>query len=132
MLKKLLLPVFLICSLVCGAQVMDVQHYRFELQVSDHSNSISGKASITIAFLSGVSEVVLDLASSDGSYGFEVSGVKEAEQVLSIVHRHDRLNITLIEPAKKGDTHTYEISYHGTPKDGLIISRNKYTKLLVL
>lgn len=105
---------------------VDVQHYKFEIELSDLSDAITGKATITVKFLDNASEIKFDLASIDNDKGMYAFQVKEGSQVLNSNHINDVVTISLNKIAKKGEERTFEIDYMGTPKDGLIISKNKF------
>jgi aminopeptidase N len=105
---------------------VDVQHYKYEIELSDNSDAINGKAFITVKFLTDASTISFDLASGEEEKGMYVFGVKEGVQKLTSVHHNDVVTINLLKPAKKDEVRTFEIDYMGTPKDGLIISKNKY------
>lgn len=115
----------LIC-IYASAQNIDVQHYKFEIELSDQSDAINGKAFITVKFLEDAPIVRFDLVSGEDEKGMYVFGAKEDGRTVTSIHRNDVVTLNLNKPAKKGDVRTVEISYMGTPKDGLIISRNKY------
>src|SRR2546421_206068 len=119
----LLLP-FSLTSM--SQQAIDVQHYHFEIELSDQSDAITGKALISVRFLQDASQLRFDLASIDNDKGMFAFGVKDGNEELKTAHTSDILTIILNRPAKKGEEHTIEINYMGTPKDGLIISKNKY------
>src|SRR5579884_4214103 len=74
---------------------VDVQHYKFEIELSDLSDAITGKATITVKFLDDASEVKFDLASIDNDKGMYAFQVKEGSQVLNSNHNNDVLSITL-------------------------------------
>jgi aminopeptidase N len=108
------------------AQNIDVQHYRFRLELSDQSDAINGEATITIKFLTETNQVKLDLATLQDVKGMIAFDVKEGGKKLVATQSNDKLAITLDVAAKKGDTRTIVVRYMGTPKDGLIISKNKF------
>ncbi|ANE50570.1 M1 family metallopeptidase [Flavisolibacter tropicus] len=114
-----------LCTLIGQAQI-DVQHYRFEIELNDQSDGIVGKALVTIKFLSDASEVRLDLVSQEDEDGMTAYQVLEQRQRLVSSHKDNVLLFQLTKPAKKGEERTFEIDYMGKPKDGLIISRNQY------
>jgi aminopeptidase N len=116
----------ILLSFYATAQTIDVQHYKYEVELSDQSDAINGKAFITVKFLADAPAVRFDLVSGEDEKGMYVFQVKEDGQLLSSTHRNNIVTINLNRPAKKGETRTFGISYMGTPKDGLIISRNKY------
>jgi aminopeptidase N len=127
MLRSLFIALSLFLFATANAQSpIDVQHYRFELELSDNSDAITGKAIITTKFVADAGVVNFDLASIKEDKGFFAFQVKRGAQLLTATHRNDVISITLPTPARKGEVHTYEINYMGTPDDGLIISKNKY------
>lgn len=117
----------LLFSCRAGAQLMDVQHYRYEIALSDASDSISGSATIRLRFLNDTDTFQLHLSSvRPGGKGMAVKGVYRQDRPLAATHAQQRLHIRLDTPARKGTVHTFRIVYAGIPEDGLIISRNKY------
>ena len=106
---------------------IDVQHYKFEIGLSDQSDTIKGKATVTIKFIEAANKFSLSLASPNKS-GKGMIGylVKENDQAITSTHDHDSLIMWLKKPAEKNETRTFEIFYQGIPADGLIISQNKY------
>jgi len=125
-MKYYLSSLFLLVVSLCGYTQIDVQHYRYELELNDKSDGITGKAFITVKFLSEASQVQFDLASLEEDKGMYAFQVKEAGQMLTSSHRNSIVSITLVKPAISGEIRTFEINYMGVPRDGLIISRNKY------
>jgi aminopeptidase N len=108
------------------AQDIDVQHYKFEIELSEQSDVINGVATVTVKFLKDVAEFNLDLVSLQEEKGMMAFQVREGKQLLQKAHSGDVLRIILARPAKKGEIRFFTISYMGTPKDGLVISKNKY------
>lgn len=106
---------------------IDVQHYVFRVELNDSNDVISGKAEIRIRFRKAVQSFFLDLAgpTSDGS-GMTVRSVAAGDQSLPFQHTGDKLTITLPAAASPDQVLTVTIHYEGKPKDGLIISRNKF------
>lgn len=127
-LKNLLLLALLLPGYALGQSPnIDVQHYAFHLELTDESNIITGRAAVTITFTeANVDALVLDLIGIEGDTGMNVASVTSNKKALTFSHTNDRIRITLPEPANQGDTHTFTISYRGTPADGLFISKNKY------
>src|SRR5579875_3822489 len=78
-----------------SAIAVDVLHYKFEIEVSDLSDAITGKATITVKFLDNTSEVKFDLASIDNDKGMYAFQVKEGAQVLNSNHINDVVTISL-------------------------------------
>ena len=109
---------------------VDVRHYRFELKLWDHTNRIEARAAVTIRFLQDdVRNFTLDLvAPSDAgdSTGMTVTEVRRDSLALNFSHHDDRLAVQLHAPTTTGEERTFEIVYHGVPRDGLIISKNLF------
>ncbi|HEU4471551.1 MAG TPA: M1 family metallopeptidase [Flavisolibacter sp.] len=107
---------------------IDVVHYDFQISLSDRSDIINGKAAITISFGRESSQFRLHLASVQEDKGMQAFLVREQGDPapLVFVHKDDRLLVQLRKPTAKGERRTFEIEYMGIPRDGLIISRNKY------
>jgi aminopeptidase N len=128
-MKQLLILLGCFLSLSVSAQRnIDVQHYKYELELSDLSDAITGKAVIRVSFLAPASQFVLDLASVEEDKGMQAFMVLEVGNAkpLMFVHRNDQLVINLNKPAAAKETRSFEIQYMGTPKDGLIISKNMH------
>jgi len=105
---------------------VDVQHYRYEVELSDASDAITGKATITVRFTQPVSQWSLDLYAVEDDKGMQVFAVKDGQASAPFVHRGDKVHITLASPPAAGETRQFEISYMGVPRDGLIISKNRH------
>lgn len=109
---------------------IDILHYTFEISLSDQTDEIVGKTTVTVRFLaSGISEFCLDLAgkSADAdTAGMTVTQIADDGQALRFEHDNDRILIRMPSPSEAGESRTYAVSYKGVPTDGLIISKNKY------
>jgi aminopeptidase N len=121
--------IFLAACLTLSAQkpgaLIDVQSYRFDIELSDGQDIIRCTASVSIRFLKDTDKFSLDLVSrkSNGK-GMIVDEVRYANGPLKFQHEKDILTLDLA--SKAGDEKTIQIVYHGIPADGLIISKNKY------
>lgn len=124
-MNKYILFIFFFICFRAEAQV-DVLHYKYELELTDRSDAITGKATITVRFLQPATQVQFDLATVDNDKGMYAFEVMEGTHALRVHHSNDVLSIELDKPAAANEEHTFVISYMGTPKDGLIISKNKY------
>ena len=105
--------------------VIDVLHYKFELELSDTTNLIEANTNVKVHFLKDVSQFYLDLISKNGNKGMMVIEICSGNKILHFRHKDNRLLI-YNEGWRKGDTANIDIRYRGIPADGLIISRNKY------
>jgi len=120
---------------------IDIQHYVFDLTLSDTTDEIRGKATVQVRLRDDeMKSFFLDLenvkkgetgGADDSARGMIVDGVllvdKEGDSTGEVVYEHhdDHLVIHTGESTvKKGEIRIYEISYHGIPKDGLIIGKS--------
>ncbi len=118
---------FFFIAFGCIAQSkIDVIHYKFELELSDQSDTIYGKAEIKVKLLQPVSFFPLDLVlqNSKGK-GMKVDNISGPD-VSNFENYSDSLRIVLGTTRIPGDTITFTVNYHGIPNDGLVISKNKY------
>ena len=103
---------------------IDVQHYRFELQLSDETDMIYGTAQVTIKFKKDLEQFDLDLVNIADGKGMKVLDVSQDAESLGFSHQNNLLSIST--SAKAGETHSYNIEYEGIPQTGLIIAENKF------
>lgn len=107
---------------------IDIQHYRFELTLNDTSDIISGKTTIDIRFLEDKETFYLDLVKLDQAdgKGMTVKRVLVDSASTDFTHTGELLWIKMRKPAVAGQIRTFIIYYEGIPKDGLVISPNKF------
>jgi aminopeptidase N len=105
---------------------VDVQHYRFALQLTDASDTLKGTAHITIHFSEPAQDFYLSLASVKQGKGMTVSRVSSGDTTFSFTHARDTLFISLPQAIPAKTVKTIAISYAGIPADGLIISKNQH------
>jgi aminopeptidase N len=104
---------------------IDVQHYTFALTLNDTNNSINGKATISIKFLTRISQFKLNLVKKNGSgTGMLISDITEGGKRLKFSQNEDV--VTIYSFAKNNSIHSYIINYSGIPADGLIISTDQF------
>lgn len=103
---------------------MDVQHYRFELTITDASDELNAIAHVKIKFNESLTNFSLDLVERSGKKGMEVIAVMSDNKALNFAHEGGALRITDVVEA--GSLKDYLIAYKGVPETGLIISKNKY------
>lgn len=128
-MQKIFLFFLIACGLVSKAQVVDVLHYSFALELTDKSDSIKGEAGIKFVRKKNVKSVSFDLSGIDktgrGMKVVKTSIQYESETKIPFLQKGDKLFIELPSSEKK-DTLTVYVMYTGIPADGLIISKNKY------
>ena len=104
---------------------IDVQHYKFALQLNDANNNINGNATVTLKFLKSANSFSLDLVKKKATgKGMLVSSVTEFGRPLRF--SQDSNSVKINTKATSGSLHSYTIKYSGIPADGLIISTNNY------
>jgi len=100
---------------------VDAIHYRVHLELKDSSDEIEARAEILIEFTAdSVKEVIFDLGD------LTIDQVKENDRTARFSHTAGRVTVTLSGAYKRGERCRIEISYHGVPKDGLFIKKNKF------
>jgi aminopeptidase N len=106
---------------------IDVLHYRFQVKLSDASDSIAGEAQVELRFLkAGVQEVGLDLTSLVEGKGMVVDSVLASGAALSYTHQNHRLTIRLPQAAAAQETRSFRVKYHGVAAAGLRIGPNQH------
>ena len=128
-MQKILFTVCFISAFIsANAQSkIDVLHYKYEIELSDMSDSIKGKASIQIKFNQETDNFSLDLKAVSNGKGMLAHPYLEGDTVNLIGKQSaNKLDIKLLQPAKKDDIKTFIVYYKGIPSDGLIISKTKY------
>jgi len=128
-MMKRFLPLCLLLLPLAGISQpsIDVEQYRFFLELNDKNDSIYGKAEIRFRWLTPAASVSFDLVQNKGEKGMKVTavagngirGFSQAEEKLSVFFNPDLV---------QKDTMTLTIAYKGIPANGLIISKNKYGK----
>ena len=103
---------------------IDIQHYRFELTLTDESDKINGIATVDVLFKQDVSSFQLDLKKENNGKGMKVLTVMSDNKKVPFAHEDKKL--TLNYTAKAGDRAKILVAYEGVPETGLIISKNKY------
>lgn len=109
---------------------IDILHYLFELKLSDNTDEIIGKTSISVLFKTNdVKQIRLDLINANGKYlqkGMVVESVSYNNTNAGFTHKNDALIIQLSGRVYKDSTITFIIQYHGVPAGGLKIGPTKY------
>jgi aminopeptidase N len=122
----------LILSLIIqnlAAQEIDVQHYKYDVKLSDKHDSIYVKATVSLLVTAPGDKLQLDLHSLEKKRGMIIetaylSGV--ADTAVSYIFKNNKLSIQLPKSASTGSKKIITVSYKGIPNDGLIISKNKF------
>ncbi len=116
----ILFPVSVFC------QEIDVQHYRFNIQLSDKNDKINSQATLAISFPKVTKSFSLNLIQQNANgKGMKVESVK-GKNIASFRQENDQLIIELSNASRSAAVDTFEILYGGIPADGLIISKNKF------
>ena len=109
---------------------IDIQHYIFQLSLSDNNDAITGTTQVTINFKqSGIQNFRLDLINKSAEKkekGMMVDGVHVNNNSVKYTHENDALIIYLPKVSNANETITFTIHYHGVPFDGLRIGATKF------
>ena len=109
---------------------IDMRHYAFDLQLSDETDVIYGKATVEAQFTApGQSVLRLDLINQSDSLdgkGMVVSRVHENGVDRAFQHENDEILIQLGREIPPLDIVVITIEYHGHPASGLKIAPTKY------
>lgn len=126
-MTKAILVFFLLLQTFSKAHAqIDVQHYSYQLQLTDASDTLRGTASISLKFRSNTNRFALHLSGLRNGKGMRVLNVTGKAKTFSNTHAADRVTIASDAMFKKDSTYQFAITYAGVPSDGLIISKNKY------
>ncbi len=119
---------------------IDVQHYTFDLTLSDDTDVIQGRTAVRIRFLKvGQTSFQLDLlqptaeqlaAETPDYKGMIVDRIyRPDESAIEFTHADHRIDVQLNSPiAREEEIRTFYVEYHGIPDDGLVISKNSHGK----
>ena len=117
---------FALISLPGFSQTINVQHYRFEIKLSDDNDKINCRTSVALSFPQSTKDFSLDLVQTKrNGHGMKVEEVR-GKNVNSFQQVNDKIQIELKNTSLKETKDTFEIIYSGIPDDGLIISKNKF------
>ncbi len=112
-------------SRVAFTQTVDVQHYRFDILLSDNHDVIEGTTLIYLKLPQPAKQFSLHLKNVAEGKGMHVASVT-GSQVQRYIHAGDSLQIQFKELLVQDSVYQFTIQYSGIPADGLIISKNKW------
>ena len=100
---------FTVCLSLClsslfAQRVIDVLHYKYEIKLSDLSDSIQGKATIKVKFLEETASFALDIKSQNSNDKKGISPVLISEDSIytgAVLHKDDKFIITPNRKIKK-------------------------------
>jgi aminopeptidase N len=127
-MNKTLLFYCLFCTTWLSAQRQYlIDHYLLDMRIAHGFEFIALTQSVHIQFTDTCSVLQLDLGGPlDNGLGMKVLKVVAPYQALIWQQNTEELLISLSKVFQKGDTLTLGIELKGKPRDGLIISENKY------
>ena len=109
---------------------IDIQHYAFELTLSDNSDLIIGRTTIQVMFrTTDVKQLRLDLVNTTDlrkGKGMEVDSVTYNNKCVEFMHENDVLFIKLPGGIEKNKLYSFVVYYKGIPADGLRIGATRY------
>ena len=109
-MQKILFIAFFIFPFIStkAQSKIDVLHYRYEIELSDMSDSVKGKASIQIKFNQETDNFSLDLKAVSNGKGMLAHPYLEGDTVNLIGKQStNKLEIKLLQPARKDDIKTF-------------------------
>ena len=125
-----LFPVLLLAQGTPLNRGMDVQHYDFEIHLSENHDEIQALAQLRIQAQRPLSACTLDLVGPTSEGGMKVDQVSiqrpQGWLPLPFQQKGEQLTIAPDQPLTAGEFFKIAIQYHGKPLDGLIISQNRY------
>lgn len=137
LLSSLLLGVYV--NIKAQHQQVDVQHYRIQLSALGADNKIYASNDVTVLFLDNTPVLRLDLMGPErNDTGMTVKDVYELvgnsaagtapkpHKKQRVAFMQDSAGLYITVNAKKGETRSYSVEYTGIPRDGMIISKNRY------
>jgi aminopeptidase N len=106
---------------------LDIERYRYFIELNDHSAQIKGSAVITVRTLTAMAALELDLGQADkAGKGMQVLGVTMRGQDLTYQHQGEKLKIILPETVATNTVFDLQVDYEGEPRSGLHIGQNKF------
>lgn len=105
---------------------VDVQHYKFNLTLSDSTDQIIGKTDISFVLLDKTPQISFDLIGQNTDKGMQVTKVESHHKELGFEQKEDKVFIDFDKPVTEGERQEISIYYQGIPADGLIIDKNKF------
>ena len=109
---------------------VDIENYRFELELSDESDEIVGRTTVTVRFVEDdVDRLSLDLVgrTDSGETGMEVQGARWLGiGEVAFLHDVDRLHVDIPPGMPAGSSADLRIDYRGKPATGLQIGETKH------
>src|SRR5271165_1252500 len=104
---------------------IDVIHYTFRISLSDVNDEVSGDVTVDVRFVQSAASFSIDLASAKDGKGMNITEVS-SDAGLTFVHESDRLTIQPLAAPLAGERRLFRIRYHGVPRSGLRILKNKF------
>ena len=108
----------------------DVLSYEFSIDLDKYSDTIHVEEIVHINIKTKNTKVILDLINDNGKGGMEVSSVEYMDGPHEFISPSSnwshKNNILTLPYVPKIGSLMYKITYKGIPKDGLVISKNKF------
>ncbi len=101
---------------------IDVTSYTITLSISDNADTINASAEISFSVLKNLDTLKFNLK------GMNISNCILDGQRIFYQKSDGILKLISGFPLTKNSNHLLRVSYHGSPKDGLFIGKNKYNK----
>ncbi len=109
---------------------VDIIHYAFEINLSDMTDEIFGRTSITVLFKKNdIKQFRLDLINKTEerkAKGMVIESITFGSDPVLFTHSNDEIILKFQNSPEAGKEITFVINYHGMPADGLRIGPTKY------
>lgn len=107
-------------------EAIDIKKYVFRIELNDTTNCIGGQATIMLTVKKPIRDIEFDLTEEAAGKGMTVNEVRVGSRQAIFSHKNNRLKILLPTGVASGSELEITVTYSGIPKDGLIISKNKF------
>lgn len=110
--------------------LIDIQHYTFNIEISDTSDSIKATASIKVLIKKKTKSFFLNLKNvNKKGKGMKIQAIRNKKgKQLEFIHKEDKVKICSHKKWKKNKLVELEITYSGIPEDGLYIKKSIFKK----
>ena len=120
---------FSVLAQTIAAQDIDVQHYKYKIRLSDKDDTVYVLAYIDFVVKNTAESIVFDLNSLQNNKGMIIESVNFSgitDSAVTFIFSDDKLIIPLSGVVNAGTKKKLSVFYKGIPRDGLIISKNKF------
>jgi aminopeptidase N len=134
MKQRLLLIFFFLPLIVLAQSNIDVLHYKYEIELNDNNDTITGRAEIAAKVVKDADAFTFDIAFAEKSgKGMSIESTylyvdeqKKWNKIGFVQNTNNSCTIRFDKNITRETIFKIAVVYKGIPADGLIISKNKY------